>query len=1253
LGGRTPAGLQNKNAKGGIEKVQEQQRIRMKALLPILLAQVLSVTFLIPEEFAHSAEPPLASESTDRRVDQVAASTQALAISRLELMVKRYANTEQEPQLRYQLAETYQQNAAIHSRIAYGKANLKGTPVDLSDYRTKLDHATKNWTLFIDKFPQNPDIAKAYYFRGKAYEDGEKKPQAKTDYLTLTRKFPSTDEAVSAWMSLAEFAIADNAHEEAIQYLEQIEKRPKMPQYGYALYKLAWSHYNLKHTATALRYGESHIAWVRSKLKRNTTSDSTDYTLMETTLMDLALFYFQGIEEKDPDSTVSRALAYLIKQGTPTGSHTAKMGMPLGKMLLRFGKLLRSRELAEELTEFRRLAFKKVPELPESVDLLLVEFDYLQNRARFAQMPELIRELVALRRRVPTLNYSKAEKQIAQTAEGLQALVLKNKSSTDVRILLSALTSLYEEWIQLVQQGTKAGEPLDPRISLAHHNLAETQFAIGDYEGAVKNYRWIVDQPRNQSAVTHAPGNSTQGAKQASLWSPEVAGAALRALSAQSQILRKAGLFPESLRAQRSLTSPQLKPLEVDLKLYRSWITEYRVHTQGTPSLVTLIPFEFELARVLYSRGYYPDALTLLSRLVEEFPGHENAPAAAGLILDDRLALNDWEGARQISIQYLKQPNYQALTQSSTRQAFKAQVLTVASESTFKLIESFFQAKKAFEATQLAEEFTRSYPESNRFAEVQLIFGFTLETLERQNEARSAWSKLIDSPLKGGGRNAIPGITPQIQATALIARARLSESQFDLESAETDWGNYLKLASTLGTTLPQAPKPREVSAKLILLSWLNGRPAARCPKAQEAMPGELDSASLELCDSLKALAALKSYSDPEGALLDEAIERMRKSKTSAKAIYAMLALNSSSKENPLDYRDRLEAFKVMIKAVPQLDRLVLATLTPWVQREYPGWLRRARELMGKVTPISANPKSIERRVAGIQELEATLTRLAKLPWAEVRVATLIESAECYTSLVKDLLRVPAPAEVSANPTTLASYQDSLRRLTLPFEEKAQEIRSVAFKIGSEAGVSEERWQPFVTDYFAQNPSQAKELRTRFKVIKADTLIDLGRLYQIEPAFRWEESDSSMPKSKKAAPQGTPQLTAQAAPPAPSNTSNQAWGLAFQKAIESDLTPLSTSRAAALLQIASERRILSPGALAFARALFWQKAGAPAEGLGELRDARFSMTPSLRAYANWILFQNALRTSAPDLAVQYLKSFDPKKGSSAKSSAQGS
>lgn len=170
-----------------------------------------------------------------------------------------------------------------------------------------------------------------------------------------------------------------------------------------------------------------------------------------------------------------------------------------------------------------------------------------------------------------------------------------------------------------------------------------------------------------------------------------------------------------------------------------------------------MIPFEFELARVLYSRGYYPDGATLLSRLVEEFPGHENAPAAAGLILDDRLALKDWEGARQISIQYLKQPNYQALTQSSTRQAFKAQVLTVASESTFKLIESFFQAKKAFEATQLAEEFTRSYPESNRFAEVQLIFGFTRsQILERQNEARSAWSKLIDSPLKGGRKKCNP-----------------------------------------------------------------------------------------------------------------------------------------------------------------------------------------------------------------------------------------------------------------------------------------------------------------------------------------------------------------------------------------------------------------------------------------------------------------------------------------------------------------
>ena len=116
-------------------------------------------------------------------------------------------------------------------------------------------------------------------------------------------------------MSLADFAVEANDHASAITYLKEVEKRPEDPHYPFALYKMAWSYYNLKAIPESLSYAERQIGYYNDRAKRtetNFTSDS-DAALRENTLLDVAVFYFEGYEENLKPYALDNALDYFKK----------------------------------------------------------------------------------------------------------------------------------------------------------------------------------------------------------------------------------------------------------------------------------------------------------------------------------------------------------------------------------------------------------------------------------------------------------------------------------------------------------------------------------------------------------------------------------------------------------------------------------------------------------------------------------------------------------------------------------------------------------------------------------------------------------------------------------------------------------------------------------------------------------------------------------------------------------------------------
>ena len=61
-----------------------------------------------------------------------------------------------------------------------------------------------------------------------------------------------------------------------------------------------------------------------------------------------------------------------------------------------------------------------------------------------------------------------------------------------------------------------------------------------------------------------------------------------------------------------------------------------------------------------------------------------------------------------------------------------------------------------------------------------------------------------------------------------------------------------------------------------------------------------------------------------------------------------------------------------------------------------------------------------------------------------RALVLSESADLYLDLSHGLSALPAPKALSS--ADLASYEDTIRKLVMPFEEKGQDMRAKAFQI---------------------------------------------------------------------------------------------------------------------------------------------------------------------------------------------------------------
>lgn len=1086
------------------------------------------------------------TEDHDRKVDQAAISSNEQAIAKLQTLIKRYQGHRQEPILLTRLGDIYQQTAQIHFRVAHGRAHQRKSSIDLSAYRKHMSRSIETFNLLIGKYPRHEQIELAYFMRGKAFEEIEDKKSATRDYLHLVQHFPEAPETTSAYMSLAQFAIDGNEHERAISYLKKVEERPENPHYSFALFKMGWSYYNLKQIPLALSYIERHIDWYRDQASKHGLTNS-DNAILENSLLDLALFYFDGFERKQANYTTENAYAYLRKW---------EKGPTLGRMLLRYSKLLRAHDHQADLVAWKDLVVKDLPKLPEAFDIVIVAFDNQLNRRQYEKIVITARDMVTLyeanRSNIREIeSYDRAQKLLLDTAKQLQALTIKNKGATQVSYLSTTLAGIYDTFTKIVDSS-------DPRIPGVHYNLAETLFEIKQFSDATVHYRWVVENAKAKGAVV------------------DLKTASLKAIASRYEVLRAEKLIPTEVKA-RAIPKSDPSKLHAGISEWVEWID---THGMKYPKDESFDNFAFEANRALYTQGHLLRSTERLQEFAEKNPKSKFAIPSASLVVDSVVATEDWERTRKLALRLASISDWKT-------SAFGSRLFQLAADSSYKLMETAQKAEKTDEVLEQAEEFIKKYASSPRLEDALFL---AANASLKKNEAKTAelyYSRLIERFPRS-----------ENTAAALQARAALAEQRYDWGASARDRLSLLALPKSKLSSKERL----QMRTRALYLEWLSGdmkRLHAATKNPLLCNDAEKDDLARD-CARYRLLSTLQSPkpANPTEEELKKAFHQALHSDKELRPLWALQALRLDTHERALNFPDRLLLTRLISSGFEDQDPLVQFTLLSDLQQEIPRAFERNRLAIKKYSGLKASEKSIKHRVELIQEMEQAATRAAKLPYARIQAEVLGEIAQLYIDFSSSLQGMTAPEGMSGD--DLAAYQEMIRKLVFPFEEKGQTIRRKAFEIASQSAIERESFDRVAQAFFTDNPSQAKALQPEVRLER-----------------RWELELASLPRLFEETKAQKEILSAWKAAVGSKN-----WALAFH-----------------LLHEGRESKLLDKATQGVLKSIALSSVGARAEALGELDRVGELLTEEGRTHAMLILLSHYSQSLSKDKSKNLVRKLE--------------
>ena len=618
------------------------------------------------------------AERKDRVIDQAAVAIQREGIRRIEKLLAGKLPEQKESDLSFQLGVARLEAAAIQFRISHEKAHRGVAKLDLGPYAKEMQEAVKVLTRFLAKFPKDPRVPEVLFLRGTAYDESKSPALARKDFEDLFRRFPEVPETSPALMRLAEMAVDDKDHARALRYLAPLEKRYEDPHYPFALYKIAWAHFNLSHVRDSLEYLGKHIKFYDDRFQKFGNLESSEMAIRENSLKDISLFFFEGVQKNISGFGLERA----------TKEFQSYAGVnPTDAIVVRFTALLRTRNNDNELTRWAELIEKGSLKPETKLSALNVLFENQQNRRLYTQMRPDMERLTRLLETHPQLEGSEGSFELKRIVEvgtkDLHKAIQENKKARDVGKLVASL----EDFYTLIRRLSIKDRSDSVK---SYFNLAETYFELNDFTKATEYYR------RASVERLEVKKNATDLLALKDFH--------MRALASRFEELRKAKEIPESVKAAPLIADEKPRALSTRFTEWAAWIKDaYAMKDLSADDKKVVRRYDWDRQRTLYMSGRRSEvSAEIAAELKDVREVDEFSEPKLDLWMDTLVASQAWSEVHELTRRWNKKASFKK-TEISER------LVGLESDSFIKQIEGDFKTGNSQAVLDKTEQCERDY----------------------------------------------------------------------------------------------------------------------------------------------------------------------------------------------------------------------------------------------------------------------------------------------------------------------------------------------------------------------------------------------------------------------------------------------------------------------------------------------------------------------------------------------------------------
>lgn len=259
-----------------------------------------------------------------RKLEEVLRDRRKEAIASFERFLSRYPdNAEYSAEILFRLGELYYEDtqdtyqlALPEYEIQHGLWERGKIPDEPKEPEKDYSRSIQAYRTLLDRFPKFVNSDAALYALGYCLEDMGERERAQEAFREIIQKYPKSRWVNQAWLLIGEYYFDIGKYRESIDAYKGAIEGASARNYEMALYKLAWSYFQMYDYPTAIGTFKKlidHIDNAKTKggLGMQLRQEAVDYLGVS-----LADDDWNGDGEKDPDATVERAVGYL-SEGRP------------------------------------------------------------------------------------------------------------------------------------------------------------------------------------------------------------------------------------------------------------------------------------------------------------------------------------------------------------------------------------------------------------------------------------------------------------------------------------------------------------------------------------------------------------------------------------------------------------------------------------------------------------------------------------------------------------------------------------------------------------------------------------------------------------------------------------------------------------------------------------------------------------------------------------------------------------------------